>query len=104
MRERNQKEYIDMDVVVLEFSEVSEGVWESEPFVAIGGDIRIRTIKKAEFPIYLLVSIDGVEEYIVQDSFGAGEKVSEVSVSGAVSRQHFKLRTSSELELIKVLQ
>lgn len=92
-----------MDVEALGFEKVGE-IWESDPFVAIGGDIRIRVVKKDLFPVYLMASIDGVEEYIVQDSFGAGERVSEVSIVGAVSRQYFKLRTAAELERIKILQ
>lgn len=93
-----------MDVVEIGFEKVSEKTWESDVFVAIGGDIRVRVAKKGLFPVFLMASIDGVEEYIVQDDFGAGERVSEVSIVGAVSRQHFKLRSASELERIKILQ
>ncbi|MBO7290683.1 MAG: hypothetical protein J6U62_04400 [Bacteroidaceae bacterium] len=79
-------------------------VWESLPIVCRGGDMRLRVHKKGPYPVDVLVSIDGVEEYIRYDDFGFDELKCEVTVEGAMRGQHIKLASRSEITLLKCLE
>ena len=79
-------------------------VWESVPVVCNGGDIRLRVHKRGPYPVEVLVSIDGVEEYIKHDDFGLDELKCEVTVEGAMRGQHLKFVSRSEMTLLKYLE
>ncbi|MBQ8450064.1 MAG: hypothetical protein IJY64_04005 [Bacteroidaceae bacterium] len=78
--------------------------WESEPIECIGGDIRVRVHKKGPFPVDVMVSIDGEEEYLFQDHFGLDECKSEITIEGVIPGQFIKLCSHSEFTLIKYLE
>lgn len=78
--------------------------WESEPLVCRGGDIRVRVHKRGPYPVDVLVSIDGEEEYIKYDDFGFDELKCEITVEGAMRGQHLKFATRSEPLLFKCLE
>ena len=78
--------------------------WESEPIVCRGGDMRVRVHKRGPYPVDVMVSIDGAEEYIKYDDFGFDELKCEVTVEGAMRGQHIKLVSRSELTLVKLLE
>lgn len=89
---------------VISISFVKNGdVWESAPIVCTGGNMRLRVHKRGPYPVNVLVSLDGVEEYIKHDDFGLDELKSEVTVEGAVCGQHIKLVSRSEFTLLKCL-
>ena len=79
-------------------------VWESLPLVCRGGDMRLRVHKKGPYPVDVLVSLDGEEEYIKYDDFGLDELKCEVTLEGAMRGQHLKLSSRSELTLLKCLE
>ena len=90
---------------VMSIAFVKNGVvWESLPIVCRGGDMRLRVHKKGPYPVDVLVSIDGVEEYIRYDDFGFDELKCEVTVEGAMRGQHIKLASRSEITLLKCLE
>ena len=92
-----------MAAVCLEFVQKG-GCWESAPLVCKGGDVRVRVHKKGPYPVDVLVSIDGEEEYIKYDDFGLDELKCEVTLEGAMRGQHLKLVSRSELTLLKCLE
>ncbi len=79
-------------------------LWETEPLQCAGGDIRLRVHKSGPFPVEILVSIDGEEEYILQDYFGFDERMCEVTLEGVMSGQFVKLRSRSEFTLVKYIE
>lgn len=79
-------------------------VWESEPLRCRGGDVRVRVHKKGPYPVDVLVSIDGVEEYIKHDDFGFDELKCEITMEGALRGQYVKFSTRSEPLLFKCLE
>lgn len=91
-----------MDVRNVSFSKRND-YWESEPIVCGGGDMRVRVHKKGPYPVDVLVSIDGVEEYIKYDDFGLDELKCEVTFEGPLCGQCVKLASRSELTLVKTL-
>lgn len=92
-----------MAVNILKFSE--NGIyWESEPLECAGGDIRLRVHKKGPYPVDVLVSIDGEEEFLCHDDFGYDETMCEITVEGAMPGQYIKLRSRSAFSLIKYMQ
>ena len=78
-------------------------IWESVPLVCGGGDIRLRVHKCGPYPVDVLVSLDGVEEYIKYDDFGLDELKCEVTIEGAMCGQHIKFASRSEFTLLKYL-
>lgn len=78
--------------------------WVSEPFMCNGGDVRVRIHKRGPYPVEVLVSIDGAEEYIKYDDFGLDELRSEVTLEGAMCGQYIKFASRSEITLIKTLE
>ena len=55
-------------------------------------------------PVNLMVSIDGVEEYLKHDDFGLDELKCEVTLEGAMRGLSVKFVSRSELVLVKILQ
>ena len=92
-----------MAVNILNFYE-NNGCWESAPIECSGGDVRLRVNKKGPYPVELLVSIDGEEEYLSHDDFGYDELMCEVTIEGAMPGQFIKLRSRSAFSLIKFIQ
>ena len=88
---------------ILDYYE-NAGYWESEPLVCNGGDIRLRVHKAGPYPVDVMVSIDGNEEYLRHDDFGYDELMCEVTVEGAMPGQYIKLRSRSAFSLIKYIQ
>ncbi len=78
--------------------------WETEPLKCAGGDIRLRVHKSGFFPVEIMVSIDGEEEYLLHDNFGFDERMSEVTLEGVMPGQFVKLRSRSELTLVKYIE
>lgn len=78
--------------------------WESLPIVCRGGDMRLRVHKKGPYPVEVLVSLDGEEEYIKYDDFGLDELKCEVTIEGAMKGQHLKFVSRSEFTLLKCLE
>ncbi len=78
--------------------------WESAPIVCGGGDMRLRVHKRGPYPVNVLVSLDGAEEYIMHDDFGLDELKSEVTIEGALRGQHIRLASRSEITLVKCLE
>lgn len=89
-----------MNVAILDFF-FNGNCWESEPLECEGGDIRVRVHKSGPFPVDVMVSIDGEEEYLFQDHFGFDECKSEVTIEGVMPGQFIKLCSRSEFTLIK---
>ena len=79
-------------------------VWETEPIVSRGGDIRVRVHKSGAYPVEVLVSIDGEEEYLFHDDFGLDEDKCEVTLLGVMAGQHIKLSCRSEFTLVKIME
>ncbi|MBR2637482.1 MAG: hypothetical protein IKD40_01380 [Bacteroidaceae bacterium] len=79
------------------------GLWETAPHCCNGGDIRIRVHKNGPYPVNVMVSIDGVEEYLHHDDFGFDEQRCEVTLEGTMPGQYIKLSSKSELLLVKYL-
>ncbi|MBR5893516.1 MAG: hypothetical protein IKZ37_07775 [Bacteroidaceae bacterium] len=92
-----------MATKILDYYE-NAGYWESEPLVCNGGDIRLRVHKAGPYPVDVMVSIDGNEEYLRHDDFGYDELMCEVTVEGAMPGQYIKLRSRSAFSLIKYIQ
>lgn len=92
-----------MAAKILDYYE-NAGYWESEPLVCNGGDIRLRVHKAGPYPVDVMVSIDGNEEYLRHDDFGYDELMCEVTVEGAMPGQYIKLRSRSAFSLIKYIQ
>lgn len=86
------------------FFSLDRNFWESAPLCCSGGDVRVRVHKKGPYPVDVLVSIDGVEEYIKYDDFGLDELKSEVTLEGAMKGQFVKFRSRSEFTLIKYME
>lgn len=78
--------------------------WESEPLRASGGDMRLRVHKTGGFPVDIMVSIDGEEEYLLHDSFGFDERRCEITLEGIMPGQFLKLRSRSEFMLVKYIE
>lgn len=78
--------------------------WESEPLCCSGGDVRVRVHKKGPYPVNILVSIDGEEDYIKHDDFGLDSLKNEITIEGAMRGQYIKLSSKSELLLIKYME
>lgn len=92
-----------MAIVSLNF--VKNGnCWETEPLVCKGGDVRVRVHKKGPYPVSLLVSIDGEEEFIKHDDFGLDELKCEITIEGAIKGQHIMFGSRSEFTLVKCLE
>ena len=92
-----------MATKILDYYE-NAGYWESEPLVCNGGDIRLRVHKAGPYPVDVMVSIDGNEEYLRHDDFGYDELMCEVTVEGAMPGPYIKLRSRSAFSLIKYIQ
>ena len=92
-----------MEVINVSFAK-NGAVWETVPIISTGGDIRVRVHKAGPYPVEVLVSIDGVEEYLFHDDFGFDENKCEITMLGVMPGQHIKLCCSSELELVKILE
>ena len=92
-----------MAAVCLEFVQKG-GFWESVPLVCKGGDVRVRVHKKGPYPVDVLVSIDGEEEYLFHDDFGMDDEKIEITMLGVMAGQHLKLVCRSEFTLVKVLE
>ncbi len=92
-----------MAVNSLNFS-LNGNYWESETLKCSGGDLRVRVHKKGPCPVDLLVSIDGVEEYIKYDDFGLDDLKSEVTIERLMTGQFIKFRSRSEFTLIKYME
>lgn len=92
-----------MAAVCLEFVQKG-GCWESVPLVCKGGDVRVRVHKKGPYPVDVLVSIDGEEEFIKYDDFGLDELKSEVTLEGAMAGQNVVFRSRSEFTLVKFME
>ena len=78
--------------------------WESEPLCCSGGDVRVRVHKKGPYPVNILVSIDGEEDYIKHDDFGLDSLKNEITIEGAMRGQYIKFSSKSELLLIKYME
>ncbi len=78
--------------------------WESAPLQCAGGDVRVRIHKKGPYPVDLLVSIDGEEEYIKYDDFGLDDLKCEITLEGPMEGQCVKFRSRSEFTLIKYME
>ncbi|MBE6308366.1 MAG: hypothetical protein E7087_03565 [Bacteroidales bacterium] len=78
--------------------------WETAPLQCAGGDVRVRIHKKGPYPVDLLVSIDGEEEYIKYDDFGLDELKSEITLEGTMEGQCVKFRSRSEFTLVKYME
>ncbi len=78
--------------------------WETQPLQCVGGDVRVRIHKEGLFPVELMVSIDGEEEYLRHDDFGFDEYKCEITIEGAIPEQYVKFRSRSELTLVKILE
>lgn len=78
--------------------------WETEPLKCLGGDVRLRVHKNGPYPVDLLVSIDGEEEYLRHDDFGFDERMCEITLEGVIPGQFLKLRSRSEFSLVKYLE
>lgn len=78
--------------------------WETEPLKCLGGDVRLRVHKNGPYPVDLLVSIDGEEEYLRHDDFGFDERMCEITLEGVMPGQFLKLRSRSEFLLVKYLE
>ena len=92
-----------MATKILDYYE-NAGCWESEPLLCNGGDIRLRVHKAGPYPVDVMVSIDGDEEYLRHDDFGYDELMCEVTIEGAMPGQFIKLRSRSAFSLIKYKQ
>ena len=92
-----------MAVVNVSFDKNGD-VWESRPIVSIGGDIRVRVHKDGPYPVEVLASIDGVEEYLFHDDFGLDEEKCEITLLGVMAGLHVKLCCRSEFKLVKILE
>ena len=79
-------------------------MWESAPLVCRGGDIRLRVHKCGPYPVNVMVSIDGDEEYLKYDDFGLDELKCEVTIEGAMRGQHIRLASRSEFTLLKCME
>lgn len=79
-------------------------MWETAPINAQGGDIRVRVHKAGPYPVEVLVSIDGVEEYLFHDDFGLDEDKCEITLLGVMGGQRLKLRCRSEFTLVKMME
>ena len=88
---------------ILNYNE-NEGCWESDPLECTGGDVRLRVHKAGPYPVDVMVSIDGDEEYLRHDDFGYDELMCEVTIEGAMPGQFIKLRSRSAFSLIKYIQ
>lgn len=78
--------------------------WESEALCCSGGDVRVRVHKKGPYPVNILVSIDGEEDYIKHDDFGLDSLKNEITIEGAMRGQYIKFSSKSELLLIKYME
>lgn len=78
--------------------------WETTPLQCAGGDIRVRVHKDGLYPVEILVSIDGEEEYLRHDDFGFDEYKCEITLEGVMPGQFILLRSRSELTLVKILE
>lgn len=92
-----------MAVVNISFAKNGDA-WETAPIKSLGGDIRVRVHKAGPYPVEVLVSIDGVEEYLFHDDFGLDEKKCEITLLGVMTGQHIKLCSRSEFELVKIME
>ncbi|MBR5334750.1 MAG: hypothetical protein IKV23_00585 [Bacteroidaceae bacterium] len=88
---------------ILNYNE-NAGCWESDPLECKGGDVRLRVHKAGPYPVDVMVSIDGDEEYLRHDDFGYDELMCEVTIEGAMPGQFIKLRSRSAFSLIKYIQ
>lgn len=79
-------------------------LWETQPFKCSGGDIRVRVHKEGLYPVEVLVSIDGEEEYLRHEDFGLDEYKCEITIEGAMSGQFVKFSSRSEITLLKILE
>lgn len=83
---------------------IKNGYWESEPLCCSGGDVRLRVHKKGPFPVNVLVSIDGEEDYIKYDDFGFDSPKCEVTLEGVMRGQFVKISSRSEFTLVKYME
>lgn len=79
-------------------------LWETQPFKCSGGDIRVRVHKEGLYPVEVLVSIDGDEEYLRHEDFGLDEYKCEITIEGAMPGQFVKFSSRSEITLLKILE
>ena len=92
-----------MSVKNVSFSK-SADYWITEPIVCNGGDMRVRVHKKGPYPVDVLVSIDGVEEYVKYDDFGLETLKCDANLGRNLPGQHIRLSSRSELTLVKYLE
>lgn len=92
-----------MSVQNLNFSRGTD-YWITDPLVCQGSNVRFRVHKKGPYPVDVLVSIDGVEEYVKQEEFGLERLKSEYTSCGNMPGVHLKLSSRSELSLVKYLE
>lgn len=92
-----------MSVLNLNFAKY-ENYWETEPLKCVGGDVRVRIHKNGPYPIDVMVSIDGCEEYLCHDYFGFDERMSEITLEGVMPGQYLKFRSRSEFIVVKYLE
>lgn len=92
-----------MSVLNLEFKHTG-CYWETEPLECAGGDIRLRVHKNGPYPVDIMVSIDGKEEYLRHDDFGFDENMCEITLEGVMPGQFLKFRSRSEFLLVKYLE
>lgn len=78
--------------------------WETVSHRCSGGDLRIRVHKNGAYPVNIMVSIDGVEEFLRHDDFGFDERMCEVTLAGVMPGQFVKLVSRSEFTLVKILE
>ncbi len=92
-------------MVVKKLEVVKNGyLWESQPVQCVGGDIRVRLHKEGLYPVDILVSIDGEEEYLRHDDFGLDEYKCEITIEGVLPGQFIKFASRSEISLLKILE
>lgn len=92
-----------MAVLNIAFSK-NGSFWETAPLKCSGGDVRVRIHKLERYPIDVMVSIDGSEEYLRHDDFGFDELKCEVTLEGVMPGQFVKLRSRSEFTLVKYME
>ena len=92
-----------MAVHNIEFTKDSD-YWVTDPIICKGGDMRVRVHKKGPYPVNVLVSIDGEEEYIKHEDFGLESSKCEVTLGHNLPGQHMRFSSRSELLLVKYLE
>jgi hypothetical protein len=91
-------------MAVINLNIIKSGLmWETQPLCCSGGDVRIRVHKNGPYPVNVMVSIDGNEEYLHHDDFGFDEPKCEVTLEGTMPGQFVKFTSRCELQLVKCI-